>query len=193
MYYGQLEEIFDFAYISFKVVLFRVKWFDTSNEGRKVKRFVIRNNITLIWSCSESFKDQAYILATQVKQVFYLKDMARRPLHWKVIQYVNHKKYLNGDAIVVEDDHDVIHENISSDLVLSASLNNLDFATLNIDGQSTKVEAPPDIILVDDDDNFIDDQDDVPHDLADSDDEVLLNADDYDEAAPVVYSADEED
>nr|GEY21509.1 hypothetical protein [Tanacetum cinerariifolium]GEZ48960.1 hypothetical protein [Tanacetum cinerariifolium] len=63
------------------------------------------------------------------------------------------------------------------------SLNDLEFATLNINGQSTEVEAPPDIILVDDDDDFIDDEDDVPHDIADSDDEVLANADDYDEAA----------
>ncbi|GKD53407.1 S-adenosyl-L-methionine-dependent methyltransferases superfamily protein [Tanacetum coccineum] len=57
MYYGQLEEILEFSYISFKVVLFRIKWFDTSNEGRKVKHFVIRNNMTQIWANGESFKD----------------------------------------------------------------------------------------------------------------------------------------
>ncbi|GJR99084.1 hypothetical protein Tco_0315593 [Tanacetum coccineum] len=50
MYYGQLEEILEFLYMSFKVVLFRVKWFDTSNEGCKVKSFVIRNNMTQIWA-----------------------------------------------------------------------------------------------------------------------------------------------
>nr|GEY62561.1 hypothetical protein [Tanacetum cinerariifolium] len=33
MYYGQLEEFLKFSYMSFKVVLFRAKWFDTSNEG----------------------------------------------------------------------------------------------------------------------------------------------------------------
>ncbi|GJX71678.1 reverse transcriptase domain-containing protein [Tanacetum coccineum] len=33
MDYGQLEEILEFSYMSFKVVLFRVKWFDTRNEG----------------------------------------------------------------------------------------------------------------------------------------------------------------
>ncbi|GKB01984.1 hypothetical protein Tco_0830028 [Tanacetum coccineum] len=38
MYYGQLQEILEFSYLSFKVVLFRVKWFDTSNEGRKGTR-----------------------------------------------------------------------------------------------------------------------------------------------------------
>ncbi|GKG34933.1 hypothetical protein Tco_0437629, partial [Tanacetum coccineum] len=47
----------------------------------------------------------------------------------------------------------------------------LDLSTLNIDGQSTKVGAPPDIIDVDEDNDFIDDEDSIPHDLADSDDE----------------------
>ncbi|GKA31390.1 hypothetical protein Tco_0717695 [Tanacetum coccineum] len=84
-------------------------------------------------------------------------------------------------------DRDVIHDNNSSNLILSASLNDLDLSTLNINGQSTKVDAPPYIINVDDDDDFIDDEDDVPHDLANSDDEVLANADD-DQVATVVYS-----
>ncbi|GKC15167.1 S-adenosyl-L-methionine-dependent methyltransferases superfamily protein [Tanacetum coccineum] len=34
MCYGQLE-ILKFLYLSFKTMLFRVKWFDTSNKGRK--------------------------------------------------------------------------------------------------------------------------------------------------------------
>nr|GEU68349.1 hypothetical protein [Tanacetum cinerariifolium] len=134
------------------------------NEGQKVKRFVIRNNITQIWACSESFKDKPYILATQVKQVFYLEDMAKRPLYWKS----------------------------SSDLALSGDCNDLDFATSNID-QSMKVKAPPDIILVDKEDDFIDNEYDVSRDLADSDDEVLANANDYDEVTTVVYSSDEKD
>nr|GEW57020.1 hypothetical protein [Tanacetum cinerariifolium] len=88
----------------------------------------------------------------------------------------------NGDVIVVEDDHDVIHDNNSSDLALSGSLNDLDFATFYIDGQSMKVEAPPCIITVGDNGDSIDDEDDVPRDLADSDNEIVDNADD-DEAA----------
>ncbi|GJU37993.1 reverse transcriptase domain-containing protein [Tanacetum coccineum] len=140
MYYGQLEEFLEFSYMSFKVVLFRVKWFDTSNEGRKVKRFVIRNNMTQIWAN--------------------------------------------------EDDHDVIHfEN--SDLALSTSLNDLDFATLHIDGQSMDVDAPSDIMDVDEDDDIIDEEDALPHGLADSDDEDLVNVDDDDDVA-VVYSSEEE-
>ena len=93
---------------------------------------------------------------------------------------------------MVEDDDDVIHGSNSSDLTLSANLNDLQFQTLNIDGHETLVEAPPPIISVDDDDDFIDDEDDDPYDLADSDGhnsddevEVATNAvynSDYDEA-----------
>ncbi|GJR94127.1 hypothetical protein Tco_0266301 [Tanacetum coccineum] len=111
--------------------------------------------------------------------------MARRPPDWKVVQDVNHKKFSNGGVIVVEDDHDVIHFDNSSDLALSTSLDDLDFATLNIDGQSMDVDAPPDIIDVDEDDDLIDDEDALPHDLADFDDEDLANDDD-----DVVMSAD---
>ncbi|GKB67847.1 hypothetical protein Tco_0929259 [Tanacetum coccineum] len=107
--------------------------------------------------------------------------MARRPPDWKVIQDVNHKKFLNGGVIVVKDDHDVIHFDNSSDLALSTSLDDLDFSTLNIDGQSMDVDAPPDIIDVDEDDDSIDDEDALPHDLADSDDEDLANDDDDDD------------
>ncbi|GKD15522.1 hypothetical protein Tco_1199929 [Tanacetum coccineum] len=93
----------------------------------------------------------------------------------------------NGGVIVVEDDHDVIHDNNSSDLALSTSLNDLDFMTLNIDGQSMDVETPPDIIGVDDDDDFIDGEDEVPYDLADFDDEVL--ASDDDDGVAIIMSA----
>nr|GFA86400.1 hypothetical protein [Tanacetum cinerariifolium] len=44
------------------------------------------------------------------------------------------------------DDPVVIHVDNSSDLALSASLNDLEIAALHIDGQSIDVDAPPDII-----------------------------------------------
>ncbi|GJW38652.1 hypothetical protein Tco_0064497 [Tanacetum coccineum] len=180
MYYGQLQEILEFSYLSFKVVFFRVMWFDTSNKGRKVKHLVLTNNMTQILTKSRAFKDVQYILTTQVKQCFYLEDMARRQPHWKVVEHVNHKKFSDRGVIVVEEDPDVIHFDNSSDLPLSTSLNYLDDATLHIDGQSTKVDAPSYIIDLDEDDGISDDEDAFPHDLADSDDEDLVNVDDDD-------------
>ncbi|GJT57913.1 hypothetical protein Tco_0992967 [Tanacetum coccineum] len=74
--------------------------------------------------------------------------MARRPLHWKVAQDMNHKKFFNGGVIVVEDDHDIIHDNNSFDLALSTSLNDLDFETLNIDANFDE-----EVLANDDDDD----------------------------------------
>ncbi|GKC76107.1 hypothetical protein Tco_1126881 [Tanacetum coccineum] len=69
----------------------------------------------------------------------------------------------------LQDDHDVIHFDNSSNLAFSTSLNDLDFATLNIDGQSMDVDTSPDIIDVDEDNDFIDDEDVLPHDLMSAD------------------------
>ncbi|GJZ94616.1 hypothetical protein Tco_0666819 [Tanacetum coccineum] len=81
---------------------------------------------------------------------------------------------------------------VNSCLVNGVSLNDLDNATLHIDCQSTEVDAPPDIIDVpDEDDDIIDDKDALPHDLADSDDEDLINVDD--DGVDKVYSSEEED
>ncbi|GKG15721.1 hypothetical protein Tco_0358044, partial [Tanacetum coccineum] len=49
-----------------------------------------------------------------------------------------------------------------------------DFSHIN--GQSIDVDASSDIIdVVDEDDDIIDEEDPIPHDLADSDDEDLVN------------------
>ncbi|GJU15427.1 hypothetical protein Tco_1143393 [Tanacetum coccineum] len=190
MYYGQLQEILKFKYLLFKVVLFRVKSFDTRNQGRKVKRLVLRNNMTQIGIRGEVFKNDQYILVTQVKQVFYLEDKAKP--YWKVVEHVNHKKFSDGGVIMVEDNPDIIHFDNSSELPLSTSLNDLDNATLHIDGQPTEVDAPPDIIdVVDEDDDIIKDEDPLPHDLADFDDEDLINVDD--DGVDKVYYSKEED
>nr|GEV19497.1 F-box domain, leucine-rich repeat domain, L domain-like protein [Tanacetum cinerariifolium] len=133
--------------------------------------------MTQIDTRGEAFKNDQYILVTQVKQVFYLEDKAKP--HWKVVEHVNHKKFSDGGVIVVEDDPDIIHFDNSSDLPLSTSLNDLHNATLHIDVQSTEVDVPPDIIdVVDEDDDIIDDEDALPYNLADSDDEDLINVDD---------------
>nr|GEZ52082.1 hypothetical protein [Tanacetum cinerariifolium] len=92
----------------------------------------------------------------------------------------SHKKFSGGFVIVVEDDPDIIHFYNTSDLPLSTSLNDLDNATLHIDGQSTKVDVPPDIIIdvVDEEDHITDDEDALPHDLIKFDNEDLINVDD---------------
>nr|GEZ31271.1 hypothetical protein [Tanacetum cinerariifolium] len=121
--------------------------------------------MTQIDTRTESFKDDQYILITQVKQVFYLEDKAKP--YWRVVEHVNHKEFSDGFVIMLEDDPDIIHFDNSSDLPLSTSLNDLDNATLYIDGQSMKVDVPPYIIIdvVDEEDDITDDEDALPHDF----------------------------
>nr|GEU65102.1 hypothetical protein [Tanacetum cinerariifolium] len=154
----------------------------------RFQNFVIRNNITRIKANGEALKNDHYILATQVKQCFYLKDMARRPLGWKVVEHVSHKKFSNRGVIVLEDDPDVTHVDNSFDLALSTSLNDLKITALNIDGQSIEVDSPPNIIdVVDEGDDIIDQEDPIPHDLAGFDDDDLVNLD-INMSADVVWS-----
>ncbi|GKC88580.1 hypothetical protein Tco_1149229 [Tanacetum coccineum] len=149
--------------------------------------------MTQIIGSGEWWKNDQYILATQVKQVFYLEDPAKPNV--KVVEHVNHKKFFNRGVIVVENEPDIIHLDNSSDLPPSTSGNDLDNVTfyidLHIDGESTEVDAPPDIIDVPgEDDDISDDEDPLPYDLADSDVEDLINDDD---GVEKVYSSEEED
>nr|GFB54760.1 hypothetical protein [Tanacetum cinerariifolium] len=80
-----------------------------------------------------------------------------------------------------------------ADLALSTNLNDLEIETLHIDGQSIDVDAPPDIIdVVDEEDDIIDEEYPIPYDLADSNDEDLINLD-IDDGVNVAYSSIEED
>ncbi|GJV46798.1 hypothetical protein Tco_1437010 [Tanacetum coccineum] len=89
---------------------------------------------------------------------------------------------MGQDVVTIEDDHDVLHDNISSDLALSTKLNDLNYANLNIVGQSMEVEAPPPPpIHVDNNDDFIDDEDDVPYDFSDSNSDNEVRANDVDD------------
>ncbi|GKD85768.1 signal peptide peptidase-like protein 2 [Tanacetum coccineum] len=152
------------------------------------ERRTTQNNMTQIDYSREAFKDDQYILVTQVKQVFYLEDKTKP--HKKVVEHVNHKKFSDEFFIVVEDNPSIIHFDNSSNLPLSTSLNDLDNAALHIDGQSMVVDAPPDIIdVLDKDDDIIGDEDALPHDLADVED--IINVDD--DGVERVYSSEEED
>ncbi|PWA88122.1 hypothetical protein CTI12_AA123200 [Artemisia annua] len=148
MYYGQLEEILEFEYIPFKVVLFKVKWFDTNNLGARIKRCTHRNNITKIMTDRVAFENEPYIISTQATQVFYLDFPGKRG-NLKTVQDSYHRKIWNPDIIVVEDNQDVVHDNTSSHVTLSAELDTLNYNTINRDVEPAEVVAPPQPIITD--------------------------------------------
>nr|GEU91855.1 hypothetical protein [Tanacetum cinerariifolium] len=156
----QLKEIIEFKYLLFKVVLFRVKWFDTRNQGRKVKCLVLRNNMTKI-DCRDN---GTLHIDGQSTEVDAPPDIIDVP---------------NEDDDIIDDEDDLPHDLADFDDEDLINVDGDDNGTLHIDGQSTEVDAPPDIIDVPNEDNdIIDDEDALPHDLADFDDEDLINVDD---------------
>ena len=162
IYYGQLEEILELLYIPFNVVLFKVKWFNNNDDGH-IKRCTHRNNITQIMTDRVLFESEPNILATQV---FYL-DFPGKHGNFKVVQDSYHRKIWNPDIIVVENNQDVVHDNTSSHVTLSAELDKLNYITIDIDVEPAEVEAPPQPIITNvDDEDDIDYDDHVPHDLA---------------------------
>ncbi|GJV25350.1 Myc-type, basic helix-loop-helix domain-containing protein [Tanacetum coccineum] len=174
MYYGQLEEILELTYIGpRKVVLFRCKWFDTINPKNlttRNRRSYIEHGIQHILTDREFHKNNQYILATQVTQVFYLEDLARQPRGWKVVEHVYHRD-------VAESDQDVIHGSSSSNVTLSVELTNFEHTDLSINSESTEVDAPP---VNDDNANANEgnaEDDDVAH-VFDDDDDVVVSGDD---------------
>ncbi|GJT87715.1 hypothetical protein Tco_1069432 [Tanacetum coccineum] len=174
MYYGQLEEILELTYIdNRKVVLFRCKWFDTINRKNLTTRnrhSYIEHGIQHILTDREFHKNNQYILATQVTQVFYLEDLARQPRGWKVVEHVYHRD-------VAESDQDVIHGSSSSNVTLSVELTNFEHTDLSINSESTEVDAPP---VNDDNANANEgnaEDDDVAH-VLDDDDDVVVSDDD---------------
>ncbi|GJQ89026.1 CACTA transposable element, partial [Tanacetum coccineum] len=174
MYYGQLEEILELTYIgNRKVVLFRCKWFDTINPKNlttRNRRSYIEHGIQHILTDREFHKNNQYILATQVTQVFYLEDLARQPRGWKVVEHVYHRD-------VAESDQDVIHGSSSSNVTLSVELTNFEHTDLSINSESTEVDASP----VNDDNanaNEGNAEDDVYAHVLDDDDDVVVSDDD---------------
>ncbi|GKC61123.1 hypothetical protein Tco_1088721 [Tanacetum coccineum] len=149
-----------------------------------------RKGINHILTDKDSYRDQQYILATHTRQVFYLEDPARRPPHWKVVEDVHHRKIWHRD--VVEDDQDVIHDNNSLDVALSANLGDLDYTILSTNDESTEVDAPPDNEVPDEESaDLIGDEDDVvPHVLEDDDQDDDVHEDDDPASVHLVSSDD---
>ena len=58
--------------------MFKCKWFKCDSRC-----MVTENNITNINITSEAYKDDQFILASQAKQVFYVKDLSSGP-NWRV-------------------------------------------------------------------------------------------------------------
>ncbi|KAK1631840.1 hypothetical protein QYE76_006155 [Lolium multiflorum] len=76
-YYGYIEEIWELDYgPSFKVPLFRCKWFKLTGGGVKVDQ---QYGMTMVDFNNLGYLEEPFVLAKDVAQVFYVKDMSSKP------------------------------------------------------------------------------------------------------------------
>nr|GEW67170.1 hypothetical protein [Tanacetum cinerariifolium] len=158
--------------------LWSVIWFD-AQELKKVKWYVLHNSPEI-----DTYR-------SQFKSLFPNKDIKEELPDWFGSQirqrHVDNDKdpevSTNSELFSLAYGPTWTPVSINSCVVDGVSLNDLDNATLHIDGQSTEVDVPLDIIdVVDEDDDITDDEYALSHDLADSDNEDLINVDDDDVA-----------
>ena len=76
-YYGYIEDIWELDYgPSFKIPLFKCKWVSLNGEGVKVDPVY---GMTTVDLNNIGYNDEPFVLANDVAQVFYVKDMSSRP------------------------------------------------------------------------------------------------------------------
>ena len=104
-FYGVLDDIIELSYIgSNKVLIFKCEWWDVGNKKRiNVDEFdFVSVNITKTW-----YKDQPFVLATQVQQVFYVNDI-KLGKDWRVAQRMQPRNiyhvHLPSDVLQNEDE-----------------------------------------------------------------------------------------
>jgi hypothetical protein len=74
-YFGVIEEIWELDYGPLKILMFRCQWVNRVGGGVMTDR----NGMTIVDFKKIGYKDEPFVLAKNVTQVFYVKDMARKP------------------------------------------------------------------------------------------------------------------
>ena len=76
-YYGYIEEIWELDYgPSFKIPLFRCKWVNMTATGVNVDQ---KYGMTTVDLNNIAYLDEPFVLANDVAQVIYVKDMSSKP------------------------------------------------------------------------------------------------------------------
>ena len=74
-YYGVIEEIWELEYGPLKIPLFKCQWVKLTAGGVTIDEY----GMTLVDLNKIGFLDEPFVLAKDVTQVFYVKDMASKP------------------------------------------------------------------------------------------------------------------
>ena len=102
-YYGVLHSVVELEYgEGMKVHLFKCIWFDTTpRRGMQTDQY----GITSVDSSTSWYEDDPFVLATWVKQVFYLDDLAKGA-PWKVINMFQHRNIFRASTLGVAEENE---------------------------------------------------------------------------------------
>ncbi|KAF7128108.1 hypothetical protein RHSIM_Rhsim11G0023200 [Rhododendron simsii] len=86
-YYGYLNKIWELRYANGgRVVLFQCEWYNTGHKSRiYTDEYVTSIDITRLW-----YKDDPFVLPSNVKQAFYVNDTTKGK-NWRVVELVRHR------------------------------------------------------------------------------------------------------
>ncbi|KAL3654673.1 hypothetical protein CASFOL_001408 [Castilleja foliolosa] len=109
-HYGIIEEIWEIDYVKFKTPVFKCKWVD-ANNGVKVDDL----GVTLVDFSKVGSKNEPFVMASQVKQVFYITDPSNK----------NVSVVLHGKKIISSDENDELSLDVSEFSAFSSGLPNI--------------------------------------------------------------------
>lgn len=106
-YYGNLEDIFQCDFNSFKIVLFEVKWYRLQMHERDPERTIIGhdNGFTMVNTRAFESGTEPYVLPSQCEQVFYL-EVPSKPGWSYVIRYDPRGRPIKYNNVEDEDNHE---------------------------------------------------------------------------------------
>lgn len=171
-YYGYLNKIWELRYANGgRVVLFQCEWYNTGHKSRiYIDEYVTSIDITRLW-----YKDDPFVLPSNVKQAFYVNDTTKGK-NWRVVELVRHR----GVWDVPEQDelpHDPFQQDETED-------GGVEIITEDFEVQHDRDNVNPEIIpgdeliatQVDDQDN----EDDTMAEYMDEEDDDLSRQNDLD-------------
>ena len=74
-YFGVIEEIWELEYGPLMIFLFQCQWVNRAGGGIMIDRY----GMTIVDFKKIGYKDEPFVLAKDVAQVFYVKDMSSKP------------------------------------------------------------------------------------------------------------------
>ena len=90
-YYGRMEDVIVVNYRhNCSVVLFKCIWYGDKYHANRLVHTDKTTGETSAYTAKQWFKEEPYVLATQVKQVFYIEDLVKGG-DWEIVQECNHR------------------------------------------------------------------------------------------------------